>query len=547
MCECDSKLPKYDTDCNPQNGTITRDSNYWITYINSTESQSGYLSYPHCPFDYCISSNSKLEINLNNNSGTNVQCANSRSGILCGVCQPGHSLSIGSSRCIQCSNNWPVVCTAIILAGFFAGIALVCLIMILNLTVAVGTLNGLIFFANIIGANGNIFFTSASFIKFLSVPVSWLNLEIGFDACFFKGMTTYWKTWIELAFPFYIIFIVIVMILVSEHSFSFSHLIARRNPVATLATLILLSYTKLLRTVITVLFFATLNYPDGSKRRVWLPDASVEYLSGRHAALFVVAVVILMLGIVYALLLFSWQWLLYYQNKKMFKWVRNQKLCHFFEPYHAPYSIKHRYWTGLLLFARLFLYLVFALNLSGDPSVSLLATLVIGSGLLFFKGVINRLYKNWIVDKLEIASYLSVVLFSGAGIFLLESGKDQTVTAWISIVIFLALFLFFLTYHVYTEVCKRLWKKLKERRRNVGVDAGVMENLTEYPSHHVDQNDVPEPTFTIIDGIPPKDILCVSLPGEPESARCAGHIQCQLDNEDPASVVSVDSSAPLLG
>ena len=71
-----------------------------------------------------------------------------------------------------------------------AGIALMVLFMMLNLTVAIGMLNGLLFFANVIGANSDIIFKS-SVLKILSVPVSWLNLELGFDACFFKGMDSY--------------------------------------------------------------------------------------------------------------------------------------------------------------------------------------------------------------------------------------------------------------------------------------------------------------------------------------------------------------------
>ena len=72
-------------------------------------------------------------------------------------------------------------------------------------------------------------------------------------------------------------------------------------------------------------------------------------------------------------------------------WVRFTKLKYFIEPYHAPYKFKHRYWTGLLLFVRvlLYMYLVFAFNISGDPKVNLIAiTLVIG-GILFYKGHIG--------------------------------------------------------------------------------------------------------------------------------------------------------------
>ena len=70
---------------------------------------------------------------------------------------------------------------------------------------------------------------------------------------------------------------------------------------------------------------------------------------------------------------------LLYEDKPVLIWVRSTKLKHFIEPYHTPYKFKHCYWTGLLLFVRVFLYLVFAFNISGDPKVNLTTiTLVIG-------------------------------------------------------------------------------------------------------------------------------------------------------------------------
>ena len=137
----------------------------------------------------------------------------------------------------------------------------------------------------------------------------------------------------------------------------------------TLATLILLSYTKLLHTIIAAasLSFAVLNYPDGTQQTERLPDASVGYLSGKHIALFVTAIIILIAGVVYTATLLLWQWLLHNQDRKVFKWTKSQKLCHFIDPYHAPYTFKHRYWTGLLLLSRVLLYIVSAINTSGDP------------------------------------------------------------------------------------------------------------------------------------------------------------------------------------
>ena len=148
---------------------------------------------------------------------------------------------------------------------------------------------------------------SVPYRKLFFVFISWLNLDVGFDIRFVEGLNSYWKTWLELAFPVYIILLVILIMFLSERSVRLSRLIARKNPVAALATLILLSYTKVLRTIIAVLSFARLDYPDGSYKIVWLPDASVYYLNGKHIPLYIVGLLILIIGFLYTSLLFFWQ------------------------------------------------------------------------------------------------------------------------------------------------------------------------------------------------------------------------------------------------
>ena len=172
--------------------------------------------------------NNYVQLNLNILNGADVQCANNRSGLLCGSCKPGLTLSLGSSLCIPCSKVWHKDIVIILVSFFVSGILLVVSILVLNLTVAVGTLNGLIFYANIIGANTSIFFPTAN-LKFLSIFLSWVNLEVGFDACFYDGMDTYWKTWLQLAFPIYIIVLVIIIIIVSEYSMMFSELPSKKE------------------------------------------------------------------------------------------------------------------------------------------------------------------------------------------------------------------------------------------------------------------------------------------------------------------------------
>ena len=448
-CICDSKLELYITNCNQSTELLERAGSFWITYINTSDSAtSGYLIYPHCPFNYCQPPTSKVEINLNIPYGDDVQCADGRSGTLCGSCQSNLSLSLGSSRCILCPSQWPLVLVAILVAAFIAGIVLVALLLMLNLTVAVGTLNGIVFYANIVAANSSTFLPFSE-PNFVTVFISWINLELGFDTCFFPGMDAYWKTLLQLAFPAYVIFLVVVVITISEHSTRFARLVARKNPVATLATLILLSYTKFLNTIIASLSFATLDYPDGSYHVVWLPDATVAYLGGKHIVLFIIAVVILLAGAVYTALLVSWQWLLQYQNKKIFMWTKHQKLCHFIEPYHAPYTFKQRYWTGLLLLVRVILYILSAVNVTGDPRVALVSTIIVVGCLPIMKGVLERkIYKTWLVDITEMLTYFNIIAFTTLTLYTFDRSKNQTAVAYTSVMITFALLLAIIAFHV---------------------------------------------------------------------------------------------------
>ena len=496
-CICDSKLYPYvaDPNCNPQTGMLLKDGNFWITNLTttSTESTSGhnYILYPHCPLDYCLP---HVHLNLGVLNGADAQCASNRSGLLCGRCKPGLSLSLGSSLCIPCSKVWHRDIVIILMTFFVSGLLLVVSILVLNLTVAVGTLNGLIFYANIIGANTSMFFPTAN-LKFLSVFLSWLNLEVGFDVCFYNGMDTYWKTWLQLAFPAYIIVLVIIIIVVSEYSMKFSELISKRNPVATLATLVLLSYTKLLHIIISSMSFGIITFPNGSLEIVWLPDASVKYLRGKHIFLFLLGTLILLVGIVYTFLLFLWQWLLRHQNRWLLKWIGHQRLCHFIEPYHAPYAFKHRYWTGLLLLARVILYLVFVLNKSGDPGVNMIAISVVSCNLMFLKALIGRIYKNWIVQAINVTCFLNMALLTVATLF---SRSPQSIFPFISGSIMILLFFLVLSYHIFTEIFLEMWKKLIKKKVAESLDDTNDNNLPDVSQIDFDPRDhSPVDEFTL--------------------------------------------------
>ena len=471
-CVCAKEIRSYVT-CNYYSNrtTIIRRKpghNAWIGICNENftttlSNESCYITHPNCPFDYCIPPNNDY-IDLNSIEGINSQCALNRSGLLCGSCKQGLSLSVGSSRCIKCPKSWPGLVVANIVYVLLTSLVMVTAIAALDLTVARGTINGLLFYANVVGSN------STLLLKFetpniLTVFLSVLNVAYGFDFCFIEGMNAILKTWLELLASGYVFALVFFLIQFTKYSTRFARFFGKGNPVATLATLMLIFYAKLLRCIIRIFSFAIVVYPNGSHLTVWRPDASVKYLSSVHIPLFMVGLLIIVLGFAYTILLFSWQWLLQLSKFKIFKWLRNSRLNFFMEANLAPYKPKYRFWTGLLLFVRILLHLASALNVTNNTRLHLLAVGVCVTSLIVLKAYIgNTIYKNSILDYLDLTYYFNIILLTIATSYYSQEIRMQIIAAVISISIALVMFLCTLIYHIVLTLRNKKWaKKLKTR------------------------------------------------------------------------------------
>ena len=106
-------------------------------------------------------------------------------------------------------------------------------------------------------------------------------------------MDAYIQTWLQFAFPFYIWMIVGVIIYLSRRSIIVVKLVGS-SAVSVLATLFLLSYAKLQRTVINAFSFTyLLNYHGNSRSvAIWLFDGNVSFLQGKHKPLFLMALAV---------------------------------------------------------------------------------------------------------------------------------------------------------------------------------------------------------------------------------------------------------------
>ena len=459
ICECDVELKEYLSSkypCNAERRTVQLSTSKWIMYINGTTPSSyNFLTFD-CLFDYC--SERPVNVTFYESRMSDEQCAFNRSNRLCGECKTGLSMVLGSSNCKVCSNAWLLLT----LVFTVQGILLVVLILLVDMTVATGAINGLLFYCNIVSTSVSVLVSGEGAKIVLKIFISWLNLDWGIETCFYSGMDALDKVFLQVAFPCYLILLIAVIIIISDCSKRFAAFLGSKNPVATLCTLILLIYTKLVQMVTAALHWKAITYPNDTTQVVWLYDANVDYLKGKHIGLFIIALIVIGLGIVLTVLLFFGQWLPRLPNRTVTKWIRHPKYNAFIDAFHAPFVPRHRYWVGLLLLARIVHILVRALC---DDNATLLSMVCISLALLMLKTLCKKVYKYWILDIVENVFLINLMLLSLSLYYLnfRDAGDHQSAfTALVSTSISIALVIFIalLCYYVYSSLRLSLFKKV---------------------------------------------------------------------------------------
>lgn len=219
---------------------------------------------------------------------------------MCGNCPTKLSTIFGSSQCKLCSNYYLLIIMPIAVAG----LVLVLLLFTLNFTVTDGDINGIILYVNIISINDHLFFIKDYKFNFTSVSISLLNLDLGIETCFYNGMDDYAKLWLQLVFPLYLFVLVIFFVIASRCSSKLQRLTAGRV-LPVLATLILLSFTKMLRTTSTALFFYSkiIHFPSQQTTLVWSTDTRVALFGIKFTILFVICLILFLILLQFTLIL----------------------------------------------------------------------------------------------------------------------------------------------------------------------------------------------------------------------------------------------------
>ena len=473
-CQCEQFLLEYVHDCTVTNqrGFVYRNGRSWVSSFNESDGINEtdiYLAYEYCPFNYCNTDNIAVDLYQ-----PDTQCAFQRSGILCGGCATNLSLALGSSQCLECSNDGHI---ALLLVFVAAGVALVLFIKILDLTVAQGTINGLIFYANIIWLYRPIFFPIVNmktnrelvqFMTFLKVFTAWLNLDLEIQTCFFKGLDTYVKAWLQFVFPTYLWFIAGMIILACRYSTRVTKLFGN-NAVSVLATIFLISYLKLIRIILGIVAFVDVrrSYPEEIMRMWWL-DGTVPFLGESHIYLFLAGLfTLIFLCVPYTLTLLLVPYLKTKAHKlRILHWINYLKPL--FDSYYGPLKDKPVFqnWIGVTILARAILPILRSL---GTPVTNLIAVAAVSAFLCI---PVTHVYKKLYNALLE-ASFL----FNLTVVSILFVSTDDTDTrikyicasVFISFVTFVGIIIFNILSTVFNKCCpnrKLSFKTKAKEQRN---------------------------------------------------------------------------------
>ena len=268
---------------------------------------------------------------------------------------------------------------------------------------------------------------------FLKTFVAWMNLDFGIETCFVKGLTAFWKQWLQFIFPFYIWFIVGLIIMAARHSTKITVLLPQKRIIPVLATVFLLSYIKLVGIISSALKFSfILEYPNDTivdpkpiVTTVWSVDGNLMYCGHRHILLFLAGLAtLLFLWLPYTLLTLLMQWLRMISNLRFLTWI--ERFVPITDANTAPLKHKHQYWFGVLLLVRGILLLIATSSFGIPYAINLLILFIFATLLLFYTNFM-QVYKSAGILLLNSSFNINLIILSGVYILTYTQPNSQRV------------------------------------------------------------------------------------------------------------------------
>ena len=365
------------------------DTTYWIGYKDEdTLNRNGELLYAYCPRRYCSNDNTTKSLTNESHLNSQLVCNYNRTGKICSQCTDGYTAHYHSDgyRC-DTTKTCPLGWLYYILSELLPVTILFLVIVVFDIKLTSGTVNGFIYFAQTVNViimhmrysktpkTLNVLLQMHSFIvrifnlKFFQIDglsfCLWPNAQT-LDMLMFRYVTTIYSL------------LLLLLIVISAHKchggrtrkflrkFRSSQLTAKSTLIHGIAGFLVLSYSECISTSIKLLIPVYI-YSKGHVKNntAVLYNGELTYFRGKHLIYAIPSVVILAtFGLVPPFLLITYP--LCYKvlallklNESKFShvlctYIPLEKMKPLFDSFQSSFKDRYRFFSGLYFIFRLF-------------------------------------------------------------------------------------------------------------------------------------------------------------------------------------------------
>ena len=338
--------------CSGSTSSIKR--GYWFGSVTGKPTTT-FCPINYCNFSCCDIVNGYYHLSpLRNN-----QCKSHRSGVACGSCTDGYTLSFDSTDCVHINNCTTGHTLLIVTVTLIYWIAVVIIVFVMmHYRISIGYLYAVTFYYSIVDVllSQNLYVSPALFIT-VNIMSSTAKLTPQFlgQLCLATNMSGIDQQFIHYIHPLAVSFILLIVSFLARCSYRLSAFISKEI-IPVICYLLLLSYTSLGTT--SLLLLRALTFADVDKVYTYLsPD--IEYFHGRHLVYGITAILCTILIVIGLPLLLSLEPFL---NGK----INFTKIKPLLDQFQGCYKDRYRCFAGYYMICRLVIIIIIISNSSID-------------------------------------------------------------------------------------------------------------------------------------------------------------------------------------
>ena len=356
-----------------------------------------YCPINYCNFTCCEATNGYYHLS----SLRDNQCRSYRSGVACGGCTNGYTLSFDSTECVSLES-----CTAgqtvlvIVLTVIYWIVMLAIVFALMYYRIGIGYLYSITYYYSIVDillsqslqANGELYLVVSIISSFSKITPQFLG-----EFCLTPGMSGIDQQFIHYIHPSAIIIILVAIIIFARMSQRISAIISR-GIIHVICLLLLLSYTSMATT--SLLLIRSLRFHEIDTIYSYL-SPNIEYFHGRHLAYGIVSllcIVCIVIGLPLLLAIHP------FINHK----INFAKVKPFLDQFQGCYKDKYRCFAAYYMICRLVIITIVVVNSSNNFVAIYMLTFV--SGVIALIHQTTKPYNNKILNKFD-GTILQLIIF----------------------------------------------------------------------------------------------------------------------------------------